>query len=235
MSLPNETPILLTEKGERIRKVQVTDSVILFGVKAIVVISNNYSDLYSYWSCPRRTWHIFRPRVVEYPPSLTMGEWMAIMDITFSTLHGWIKIYFRKEFPFNWNWCPLSPKNGICYSALIQPAITNKMVLNLEGKNCFVCFFFVCFLDHKLLLKGNSTPNVIIHVKCTKKCYPTIHSPLWKRMQNSLISLAPDWSQAGHMAWRNRRASTNGYRAVCKHTPYIYIENIPCMISNFVE
>ena len=44
----------------------------LFGVKTIVVISNNDSDLYSYRSCTRRR-HIFRPRVVEYPSSLMSG------------------------------------------------------------------------------------------------------------------------------------------------------------------
>ena len=40
---------------------------------------NNDSDLYSYWSCTRRR-HIFRPCVVEYPPSF-FREWMACLTV----------------------------------------------------------------------------------------------------------------------------------------------------------
>ena len=64
-----------------------------FWVKTIVVISNNDSDLYSYWSCTRRR-HIFRPRVVEYPSSFLntniLINFKVVMQVHHNSSHIWI-------------------------------------------------------------------------------------------------------------------------------------------------
>ena len=86
------------------------------------------------------------------------------------------------------------------------------------------------------ILKGNSTLKILLSIcEVYKRCYPLVpfipHCE--KGVQSSLIFLAADRGQAGHIPWRKRRAIPETVPgAVCTNSIHLYREH-PYFLSNF--